>query len=71
MPKTKKTPPRFTKAQLEEAAKLELFIRHVRNLAELGSHAIRAEGVDATRSLELLMGEDYNKIYKTKEWKRI
>lgn len=58
------------KEQMENFAKVELFIRHVRNLYELGPHEIRAEAVDASEAFEHALGKDYEKIFKTKTWKR-
>lgn len=59
----------MTKEQLEHFAELEIFIRHVRNLAPVGQ--LRAEGVAASDSLEKALGKDYAKIFKTKTWKKV
>jgi hypothetical protein len=69
MKTTTKSKPKFSKANLEDCAKLEKFIRHVRNLSDLGPHYIRAEAVDANDLLERIMGNEYKKIFQTKEWK--
>jgi hypothetical protein len=60
----------LTTKQLELFAKIELTLRHVRNLYELGPHDVRAEAVDANQALEEALGKDYAKIFKTKTWKK-
>jgi hypothetical protein len=59
----------MTTKQLNEFAKIELFIRHVRNLAPIGP--LRAEGVQASVDFENALGDDYQKIFKTKTWKEL
>jgi hypothetical protein len=61
----------MTSKQLNAFAEIERFIRHVRNLHEIGPHEIRAEAVEANALLEQALGKDYDRIFKTKAWKQM
>lgn len=59
----------FSRAQIEDLAKILVLIRHVRNLTELGPHSVRIEGVEAEDTFTGLVGkENLEKIYRSKTW---
>ncbi len=58
---------KLTKKQIDEAARLLVFIRLVRNL-NIGPHPIRAAAIDAEDTLTRLCGAEIERVYKSECW---